>query len=225
MQKKYHIQLICLGLSISLLAFMPRVMAQDGTLLASGQITTSTCVVSVTNPGESALSGSTSKTLSLGNYSPLTASTAQFDQIGDFKAVVFSLSNGKGQACSTFLNSFWDLSIQLGTQQIVEIPDAGGKIISLLKNSIAVSSGGTDVAVQLISGIYSTPAILDTPTIFEPYLKANSANNYLSHDAAGPFTAQSGSSILLGAAFINTTGATPKAGRYSQTLPLTLVYK
>jgi hypothetical protein len=56
-------------------------------------------------------------------------------------------------------------------------------------------------------------------------LIANSANNYLSHDAAGPFTAQSGSSIFLGAAFINTTGATPKAGRYSQTLPLTLVYK
>jgi hypothetical protein len=227
MQKKYHIQLICLGLSISLLAFMPRVMAQDGTLIPSGQITNSTCVVNVTKPGESALSGSTSKTLSLGNY-PQSATATTFNDSA-LPWVVFSLSNGNGQACSTFQNSFWDLSINFKPEQVGVITQFRFEQ-NAIKNSIPASNGGTDLFVSLYGTVMNSLADTSNPSSFPAakiYPVANAGPT--ANTASGPlakFTAKSASAIVLGAQFALPTGkTTPNAGLFSQTLPLTLVYK
>ena len=229
MQKKYHIQLICLGLSISLLAFIPRVMAQDGTLIPSGQITNSTCVVSVTKPGESALSGSTSKTLSLGNY-PQSATASTFNNSAAWPWVVFSLSNGNGQACSTFQNSFWDLSINFKPEQVGVITQKFGFEQNAIKNSIPASNGGTDLFISLWGTMMNSLADTSNPSSFTAAMIFPVANaGPTANTASGPlakFTAKSASAIVLGAQFALPTGkTTPNAGLFSQTLPLTLVYK
>lgn len=211
---------------------MPRVMAQDGAVLASGQITNSTCVVNVTKPGESALSGSTSKTLSLGNY-PQSSTSSTFDTVANWPWVVFSLSNGNGQACSTFQNSFWDLSINLKPEQLGTVTEKKTNFTSTaLKNSIPASNGGTDLFVALWGTVMNSLADTSNPSSFPaakiyPVANAGPTDN----TASGPlakFKAKSASAIVLGAQFVlpnPNVKATPNAGLFSQTLPLTLVYK
>jgi hypothetical protein len=198
--------------------------AQDATINITGQITASTCGLSLADTGSAAASGSNSKNILLGNVAPGSTTVANAGGVfGAEKRVVFSLTNGtQGAAagsCFNSANTKWDISLGLLSNSVSTIGTT-----TFLKNS-STASGFTDAVVLLKSGVVSDPNTQATATLTNLALAENVGlgGNYL----GGGFTASSGSSIVLSAQFANSKGsnAAATAGIFSQSIPVTIVYK
>jgi len=167
--------------------------AQDATINISGQITASTCGLSVADTGNAAASGSNSKNILLGNFTPTQTQVATAgDRFGTEKRVVFSLTNGtqggSPGGCLISTNGKWDVSLGLSSNSVSTI---GGK--TFLRNS-STATGFTDAVVLLKSGVVSDLNTQATASLNELTLvdAAGLGGNYL----GGGFTASSGSSIV-----------------------------
>ena len=199
--------------------------AQDATINISGQITASTCGLSVADTGNAAASGSNSKNILLGNYTPTQSQVGNNagTTFGNEKRVVFSLTNGtqggSPGGCLISTNGKWDVSLGLSSNSVSTI---GGK--TFLRNS-STATGFTDAVVLLKSGVVSDLNTQATASLNELTLvdAAGLGGNYL----GGGFTASSGSSIVLSAQFANSKpgNVSATAGIFSQSIPLTIVYK
>ena len=195
--------------------------AQDATINISGQITASTCGLSVADTGNAAASGSNSKNILLGNFTPTATQVATAgNTFGTEKRVVFSLTNGTSgglpTSCLNAANTRWDVSLGLSSNSVSTI---GGT--TFLRNS-STAAGFTDAVVLLKSGVVADQAngTLTNLTLVDT---AGLGGNYL----GGGFTASSGSSIVLSAQFANSKpgNVSATAGIFSQSIPLTIVYK
>ena len=121
--------------------------ADTATLNISGQITGSTCNITISDPGGVGAVGT--KIINLGNI-PAPASGTAGTVFGTAVGAFFSVSSIAGSTTPCTFgsgNNKWDLALGLSSSQITTISGKG----TFLKNSI--TSGGTDAIVQLRGGV------------------------------------------------------------------------
>ena len=185
--------------------------ADTATLNISGQISSSTCNITISDPGGVGAVGT--KIINLGNITaPLGgAAGATF---GTAVGAIFSVTAAGGTGgCTLGGNGKWDLALGLFSSQISSIGT-----VTYLKNSI--TSGGTDAIVQLKGGIGNTLASAGTPLALIP--DAGIAGTLMSGGLTA--TATSSQSIAISAQFARGGTTVPTGGAFSQTIPLIARY-
>ena len=185
--------------------------ADTATLNISGQISSSTCNITISDPGGVGAVGT--KIINLGNITaPLGgAAGATF---GTAVGAIFSVTAAGGTGgCTLAGNGKWDLALGLFSSQITNVGTA-----TFLKNSI--TSGGTDAIVQLKGGIGNTLASAGTPLALIP--DAGIAGTLMSGGLTA--TATSSQSIAISAQFARGGTTVPTGGAFSQTIPLIARY-
>jgi len=190
--------------------------ADTATLNISGQISSSTCNITISDPGGVGAVGT--KIINLGNMTPTAAGTGNAGTtFGTAVGAIFSVTAAAGgsTACTLGGNGKWDLALGLFSSQISSIGT-----VTYLKNSVATANGGTDAIVQLKGGIGNTLASAVTPLALIP--DAGISGTLMS--GLSTPTATASSSIAISAQFARGTGTTPSAGAFSQTIPLIARY-
>jgi len=206
------------GLGVHL-ASLAQVVADQGSLNITGQVSNTTCLLDM---GDAGSTGGGSKTLSLGSYTTTVAgaATATGGTFGTAQTVLFSVksADGSGSACTFSGATKWDIGINVGA---TEYTTAGANTLLLsggtasnvaqnvgvlLKTSVgaAVTAGGTNL--NLAAGSASYGAVL------------------LSGSTSSP-AANSTDKIALTAQFARTNATAPTAGVFSATIPLNVFYK
>ena len=187
--------------------------ADSATLNISGQITSTTCNISISDPGGTGAVGT--KTLNLGSSSATTGAIGS--AIGSPVGAIFSVvAVGGSTPCSFVLpNTKWDLALALSTSQISSVNG-----VTVLKNSISAASGGTDALVKLAGGVGTTLAAA-TNTLT---LVGDQGIGGTLMSGGGLPTAASTSSIAISAQFVRSAAAAPTGGAFSQTIPLLARY-
>ncbi len=190
--------------------------AQDLSIQVAGQISQSTCALVMKDQDGALINGSTAD-LQLGTYAP-SLSNGVSQGIGatiieSRRTVNFFAKNADLTTdCTLTNNSFWDLSMNLNANQITSVFG-----FPALKNSIASTDGGTDVAVYLRGG-------LSGGTTQPLSYKAGASDNFVSGSTTVPNTPTS-SGLQLEATMVLTTNALPTVGLFKASVPVTLVYK
>jgi hypothetical protein len=188
--------------------------ADSATLNVSGQITSTTCNILISDPGGTGATGT--KVLNLGNVATSTGATGSV--IGNPVGAIFSVvSTGNPSTPCTFQggNTKWDLALALSSSQISSIGTS-----TFLKNNIAAASGGTDAVVQLKGGVGTTLAAA-TNTLT---LQGDQGIGGTLMSGGSTLTAASTSSIAISAQFVRSAAAAPTGGAFSQTIPLLARY-
>ena len=187
--------------------------ADTATLNISGQISSSTCNITISDPGGVGAVGT--KIINLGNITaPLGgAAGATF---GTAVGAIFSVTAAGGTGgCTLGGNGKWDLALGLFSSQISSIG-----AVTYLKNSVTSANGGTDAIVQLKGGVGTTLAAATTTLVLTP--DAGIAGTLMS-GLTTP-TATAGSSIAMSAQFARGVTGIPTGGAFSQTIPLIARY-
>ena len=188
--------------------------ADSATLNISGQITGSTCNITIKDEGGVGAVGT--KIINLGNMPASTSTgTTAGATFGTVVGAIFSVTSAAGgtTACSLVTNTKWDLALGLFSSQISSVN--GG---TLLKNS--VTSGGTDAIVQLKGGVGTTLA--DAKNILVLIPDAGIGGTLMSGQSTPAAT--SSQSIAITAQFARSGTAAPTGGAFSQTIPLIARY-
>ena len=185
--------------------------ADTATLNISGQISSSTCNITISDPGGVGAVGT--KIINLGNIAaPGTGNAGT--TLGTAVGAIFSVTAAGGTGgCTLGGNGKWDLALGLFSSQISSIGT-----VTYLKNSI--TSGGTDAIVQLKGGIGNTLASAGTPLALIP--DAGIAGTLMSGGLTA--TATSSQSIAISAQFARGGTTVPTGGAFSQTIPLIARY-
>ncbi len=189
--------------------------ADSATLNISGQITSTTCNVVISDPG--GVGSTATKVLQLGNVSPPAASSAG-STFGTAVAAIFTVSSTAGNTTPcTFQGGAtkWDLALSLTSAQISSIGTG-----TFLRNSLSAASGGTDAVVQLKGGVGTTAAAATTTLNLLGDLGV--AGTLMSGQASP--VAASTSGIAITAQFARSGTAVPTGGAFSATIPLIARY-
>lgn len=190
----------------------------SGTLIINGQISASTCVLSL---GDGASTASGSKTLSLGTFTTTAAGTTDGNLFGTPQTAVFSIlsTSGSGAVCTLGAgNTLWDIGINLVSSQVSSV--AGGT------NSVLLSGGTSGVATGV--GVLiktSTGAAVTAGTTNLDLLRGGfNGNTLLSGSTSFPAVLPA-NKIALTAQFVKLGTVAAGAGAYSATVPLTVWYR
>jgi len=219
-----HTRLCLAALTLGLGIHLPS-QAQDGTLVAAGQITTSTCLLFFRDFGTNNTNFN-SKSFALGSFNTSNLSTTKGALISPTVGTVFGIQSpfGPNFACLGTATVF-DVSIQLSPEQIVTITGTGLNTNTFLKNSLSAADGGTDAVVLLKGGLNTKdPALAtvndaDKPLTLKP--NVGLAGNYASGlSSPGISTTWK----YLTATLVNGNGGQVSPGRYVQTIQLMAVY-
>ena len=222
-----HTRLCFAALTLGLGIHLPS-QAQDGTLVAAGQISSSTCVINMNSfvnsfGDDTAITGASSRSLALGsvNRSNLLSGNGTF---GPLVGAMFSLGV-PGTGLTPCGSPGYDFSIQLRPEQIATISGTGRGTDTFLKNSLSAAEGGTDAVVILRGGnsnlLPSSTNINNTTPL---NLKANIGltGNYISGLTTRHTIVEY---HLLAAQFVgSSTTNPPSPGRFVQTIQLLAVY-
>jgi hypothetical protein len=188
--------------------------ADTATLNISGQITATTCNITISDPGGVGAVGT--KIINLGNIAaPGTGNAGT--TLGTAVGAIFSVTSAAGgsTACTLSGAGKWDLALGLFSSQISSIG-----AVTYLKNSVTSANGGTDAIVQLKGGVGTTLAAATTTLVLTP--DAGIAGTLMS-GLTTP-TATAGSSIAISAQFARGVTGIPTGGAFSQTIPLIARY-
>jgi len=195
------------------------VVPDQGSLIITGQISASTCLLDM---GDAGSTGGGSKTMNLGSYTTAIAgaATATGGTFGTAQTVLFSVksADGSGSACSFSGASKWDIGINVGATEYVT---AGGATLLL--------SGGTASNVAQNVGVLLKTSVGTAVTAGSTNLNlaAGSAGYgavLLSGSSSSP-GANSTDKIAVTAQFARTNATAPTAGVFSATIPLNVIYK
>jgi len=210
------------GMGVHLSSHAQSATTDTSSVVITGQITANTCAVNVSDVG-SPSSGNGSKSLFLGNIAGTAAAagTTGPSLFGNPVTTMFTLGNATtpSTACTFNSGTNWDLALNLTTDKISTITSSLGTN-TFLKNSIAAANGGTDAVVILSGGVNATPASAT----------AANASNVLTLSSGGLMSGGttgvvSTGALVLKAQWARSSTAAPTSGLYSQTIPLTVVYK
>ena len=170
------------------------------------------------------------KTIDLGSFLRSTVTATQGQTFGNAVGGSWGLSppNAITGSCTTYTQNGWDLSIQLGPEQIVTIDNAATTALgtkTFLKNALSAADGGTDAVVILRGGNKAdsrnaTAADATIPLQLLP--NAGDTTNYIS---GGTSIRTITDGRILTAQFVNSSNAQPSVGRFSQTLTMLSVYR
>lgn len=187
--------------------------ADSATLNISGQITGSTCNITISDPGGVGAVGT--KIINLTNVTSPAAAAAG-TTFGTAVGAIFSVTSAAGgsTACSLVSpNTKWDLALGLFSSQITTLGTA-----TYLKNSI--TSGGTDAIVQLKGGLGNALTSATNTLVLIP--DAGIGGTLMS--GALTSAATSSQSIAISAQFARGGTTAPTSGAFSQTIPLIARY-
>ena len=126
----------------------------SGTLIINGQISASTCVLSM---GDGVSTANGSKTMNLGNFTTTNAGTTDGATFSAAQSVVFGIqnTNGTGAVCTLGAgNTFWDIGINLQSSQVSSITtgaNAGTNNV-LLSGGTSGVAGGVGVLIRTSTG-------------------------------------------------------------------------
>jgi type 1 fimbria pilin len=195
----------------------------SGTLIINGQISNTTCVLSLGDPGST---NGGSKTLNLGNATSTVANTAgEGVTFGTAQTVVFSIQNpsNSSQTCSFGSNNTaWDIGINLTSSQVSSV--AAGTNAGV--NNALLSSGTSGLATGvgvLIKTSFGQNASVGATTL--NLLRGGfNGNTLLSGSTSFPQLAAS-DKLALTAHFVKLGSASAGAGAFTATVPLTVWYK
>ena len=214
---KLTVAAMAAGLGLHLASFA-QAANDSGTLIINGQISASTCVLSL---GDGASTASGSKTLSLGTFTTTAAGTTADALFGTPQTAVFSIlsTSGSGAVCTLGAgNTLWDIGINLVSSQVSSI--TGGT------NSVLLSGGTSGVATGV--GVLiktSTGAAVTAGTTNLDLLRGGfNGNTLLSGSTSFPAVLPA-NKIALTAQFVKLGTGAATAGAYTATVPLTVWYR
>ena len=194
----------------------------SGTLIINGQISASTCVLSM---GDGASTANGSKTMNLGNFTTTNAGTADGVAFGPAQSVVFGIqnTNGSGAVCTLGAgNTFWDIGINLQSSQVSSITtgaNAGTNNV-LLSGGTSGVAGGVGVLIRTSTG----PAVTTGTTNLNLLRGGFNGNTLLSGSESFPAVLPA-NKIALTAQFVKLGTGAATAGAYTATVPLTVWYR
>ena len=218
---KLTVAAMAAGLSLHL-ATHAQAANDSGTLIINGQISASTCVLSM---GDGASTASGSKTLNLGNFTTTAAGTTDGVAFSPAQSVVFGIqnTNGSGAACTLGAgNSFWDIGINLSSSQVSSITtgaNAGTNNV-LLSGGTSGVAGGVGVLIKTSTG----PAVTTGTTNLNLLRGGFNGNTLLSGSESFPAVLPA-NKIALTAQFVKVGTGAATAGSYTATVPLTVWYR
>lgn len=192
-------------LALLLCALFPVVYGQtkdSGSLGFTGNLSTTTCVLNIADSTGNAPVSST-RALVLGSYVSKSAIVGG-SAIGLGKYVVMTLTSPDSTPCPV---TSWNISMNLTQEQIF----AFNVTSNAIKNSTAIADGGTDAAVAVWGGTFSSLNRLLLQT----------GGQALSSQSVSPST-----SILFWAIMVAGTNSVniPTPGKYYATVPLSVTY-
>ena len=190
----------------------------SGTLIINGQISASTCVLSL---GDGASTANGSKTLSLGTFTTSAAGTTDGATFGAAQSVVFGVqsTSSPGSVCTLGAgNSFWDIGINLPTSQVSSI--TGGTNSVLLSGGTSGVATGVGVLIKTATG----PAVTTGTNNLNLTLGGYNGNTLLSGSTSFPAVLPA-DKIALTAQFVKLGTAAAGAGSFTATVPLTVWYR
>ena len=194
----------------------------SGTLIINGQISASTCVLSL---GDGASTASGSKTLSLGTFTTATAGTTDGATFGPAQTAIFSIlsTGGTGATCTLGAgNTLWDIGINVPPSQVASIASGANAGTNHVLLSGGTSGVATGVGVMIKT---STGASVTTgATNLNLTLGGYNGNTLLSGSTTTPNVSPA-NKIALTAQFVKLGATAAGAGAYSATLPLTVWYR
>ena len=194
----------------------------SGTLIINGQISASTCVLSM---GDGVSTANGSKTMNLGNFTTTNAGTTDGATFSAAQSVVFGIqnTNGSGAVCTLGAgNTFWDIGINLQSSQVSSITtgaNAGTNNV-LLSGGTSGVAGGVGVLIKTSTG----PAVTTGTTNLNLLLGGFNGNTLLSGSTSFPAVLPA-NKIALTAQFVKLGTAAATAGSYTATVPLTVWYR
>ena len=206
------------GLGVHL-ASLAQVVADQGSLIITGQISASTCLLDM---GDAGSTGGGSKTMNLGTYTSAVAgaATATGGTFGTAQTVLFSVksADGSGANCTLGGSGKWDIGINVGATEYVT---AGA-------NTLFVS-GGTAANVAQNVGVLLKTSFGSAVTAGATNLALNAGSAtygvLLSSSSASAPQAAATDKIALTAQLARTNATAPTTGVFSATIPLNIYYK
>ena len=218
---KLTVAAMAAGLSLHL-ATHAQAANDSGTLIINGQISASTCVLSM---GDGVSTANGSKTINLGNFTTTNAGTTDGATFSAAQSVVFGIqnTNGSGAVCTLGAgNTFWDIGINLQSSQVSSITtgaNAGTNNV-LLSGGTSGVAGGVGVLIRTSTG----PAVTTGTTNLNLLRGGFNGNTLLSGSESFPAVLPA-NKIALTAQFVKVGTAAATAGAYTATVPLTVWYR
>ena len=188
-----------------------------GTLIINGQISSSTCVLSL---GDGGTTASGSKTLSLGPRTSTEAGTVDGVTFGTAQTAVFSILNSTGNTCVLNGNNAWDIGIQLDSSQVSSITNGTNSVLLSSGTSAAGAATGVGVLIKTSFGSAVTTGATNLNLLRGSWL----GNTLLSGSTSNPQLTNT-DKLALTAQFVKLGSTAAGAGAFSATLPLTVWYK
>ena len=194
----------------------------SGTLIINGQISASTCVLSM---GDGVSTANGSKTMNLGNFTTTNAGTTDGATFSAAQSVVFGIqnTNGSGAVCTLGAgNTFWDIGINLQSSQVSSITSGAnaGTNNVLLSGGTSGVAGGVGVLIRTSTG----PAVTTGTTNLDLLRGGFNGNTLLSGSTSFPAVLPA-NKIALTAQFVKVGNGAATAGAYTATVPLTVWYR
>jgi len=191
-----------------------------GELLIEGQISTSTCVLSM---GDNQATGAGKKTVNLGTYKAADfTATAIGANIGPAQSTVLRVKGPDGVTdCALGGSGFWDVGINISNANYETISG-----ITVLKSTATSGIAATGVGVKLTTSTGTT--VLTGVTNILDFAKGNgSYGTLLSGGTASAPALTSANAIAVTAQMVKTFAAAtaPTAGVFTQSIPLNVWYK
>ena len=218
---KLTVAAMAAGLSLHL-ATHAQAANDSGTLIINGQISASTCVLSM---GDGVSTANGSKTMNLGNFTTTNAGTTDGATFSAAQSVVFGIqnTNGTGAVCTLGAgNTFWDIGINLQSSQVSSITtgaNAGTNNV-LLSGGTSGVAGGVGVLIRTSTG----PAVTTGTTNLNLLRGGFNGNTLLSGSESFPAVLPA-NKIALTAQFVKLGTGAATAGAYTATVPLTVWYR
>jgi len=206
------------GLSVHL-SSLAQAAADSGSLVITGQVSASTCLLDM---GDAGATGAGTKTMNLGTYTTAVASaaTASGGTFGTAQTVLFSVksADGSGANCTLGGSGKWDIGINVGSTGFTT---AGGNTLLLSGGTASNVAGNMGVLLKTSMGSAVTAGATNLN------LSAGSATYgvLLSSSSASAPQAAATDKIALTAQFARTNASAPTAGAFSATIPLNVYYK
>jgi type 1 fimbria pilin len=222
---KFQKSALTVSFSAALLSLSVATQAQAvndfGELLIEGQISTSTCVLSM---GDNQATGAGKKTVNLGTYKAADfTSTAVGTNIGAAQSTVLRVKGPDGVTdCALGGAGFWDVGINISNANYETLSTG----VTVLKSTATSGIAATGVGVKLTTS--TGTAVLTGSTNILNFAAGNgSYGTLLSGGAASAPALTSANAIAVTAQMVKTFAAAtaPTAGVFTQSIPLNVWYK
>jgi len=187
-----------------------------GELLIEGQISNTTCVLSLGDPQST---GANKKTMNLGTYTVATASAVTpGGNIGTAQSAVLKVTNADGSTCTFGSgNTLWDVGINISSNNYETV--AGGTV---LKSTAASGTAATGVNVKLST---STGATVTSGSNQVNFAAGNSTYGTLLSSNAATAPAVIPANVIAVTAQMVRGNGTVGAGVFTHSIPLNVWYK